>query len=81
MEYRGYEIELSEATDFRVKVTVAANLVDGFSAGASDYSVSNDNGLVFLAKSNLGRSFANTAAEALRGAKQQIDEALTSTQG
>lgn len=81
MEYRGYEIELSEATNFRVKVTATANLVDGSNAGASDYSVSSDDGLVFLARSNLGRSFANTADEALRGAKQQIDEALTNTQG
>ena len=40
------------------------------------YTVSRDNGLVFLAECKYGKSFAKTSSDALSGAMKLIDDAV-----
>lgn len=66
MNYRGTEIKLTETDRYQY--------VDR--EGGSDYLVATDGGLVFLAESKYGKSFATKPQVALDGAYKQIDNAL-----
>jgi hypothetical protein len=64
MEYRGIEIQLSEAKTYMVDVE------------DQDYTVERSDGLVYQASSKYGSSYATNPQDALTGAQKQIDEAV-----
>lgn len=66
IEYRGFHIFLSET----------AQGVQVSNTPGSDFTVSRKDGIVYLASSSLGSSFAMNGSDALLGAQKLIDQAL-----